>query len=251
MKRLLCCLLLALSLLTGTALAADFSDLVILHTNDTHGYDQYSEADGVNGMAAVAGLREELMAQGKQVLLLDAGDAIQDNNLVNFSQGASAMEFMNAVGYDAMCLGNHEFDYGQDVTLQRISEAHFPVLACNVIVEATGKHFTRPSVIIARGKHRIGVIGLVTPEVTTSSFPPYVAGLSFLRDKELYGAVQREVQELQRQHCDLIVVLGHMGSEFCNEGNRSQDVLSNVKGIDIFIDGHDHLVKNEYVGIVF
>ena len=137
LKRFLCSLLLTLSLLTGTALAADFSDLVILHTNDTHGYDQ--RADGINGMATVAAIRQDLLAQGKQVLLVDAGDAIQDNNLVNFSKGASAIQFMNAVGYDAMCLGNHEFDYGQDVTLARIREARFPMLACNIVVEATDR----------------------------------------------------------------------------------------------------------------
>ena len=108
---------------TAAAVQHDFSDLVILHTNDTHGYDQRSDESGVNGMAAVAGLRDKLIADGKNVLLLDAGDAIQDNNLVNFSKGASAIEFMNAVGYDAMCLGNHEFDYGQDVTQKRMSEA--------------------------------------------------------------------------------------------------------------------------------
>ena len=121
MKRFFCCLLLVLSLLTSTAFAADFSDLVILHTNDTHGYDQRAAESGVNGMAAVAEVRDELLAQGKNVLLVDAGDAIQDNNLVNFSKGASAIQFMNAVGYDAMCLGNHEFDYGQDVTLARMT----------------------------------------------------------------------------------------------------------------------------------
>ena len=98
MKRLFCCLVLVLSLLTSTAFAADFSDLVILHTNDTHGYDQRAADSGVNGMATVAEVRDELIAQGKHVLLVDAGDAIQDNNLVNFSKGASAIQVMNAVG---------------------------------------------------------------------------------------------------------------------------------------------------------
>ena len=143
MKKFLLCLFLVMSVLTGTASAADFSNLVILHTNDTHGYDQRSNENGINGMATVAGIRNELIAAGKQVLLLDAGDAIQDNNLVNFSKGASAIQFMNAAGYDAMCLGNHEFDYGQDVIMERIHEAHFPLVACNIIVEATGKPFTQ------------------------------------------------------------------------------------------------------------
>ena len=229
---------------TAAAVQHDFSDLVILHTNDTHGYDQRSDESGVNGMAAVAGLRDKLIADGKNVLLLDAGDAIQDNNLVNFSKGASAIEFMNAVGYDAMCLGNHEFDYGQDVTQKRMSEAKFPVLACNIVVEATGELFAQPSTIIEKGNHKIGVIGITTPEAATSASPMAVAGLKFLGGKELYKAVQREVDRLKGEGCDLIVAVGHMGSENFNAGNRSDDVLENVKGIDIFIDGHDHAVKN-------
>ncbi len=243
MKKFLLCLFLVMSVLTGTASAADFSNLVILHTNDTHGYDQRSNENGINGMATVAGIRNELIAAGKQVLLLDAGDAIQDNNLVNFSKGASAIQFMNAAGYDAMCLGNHEFDYGQDVIMERIHEAHFPLVACNIIVEATGKPFTQKSVIIRKGKHNIGVIGITTPEASTSASPLAVAGLKFLRGKELYAAIQQEVDSLRLHHCDLIIALGHMGSENFNAGNRSNDVLENVNGIDIFIDGHDHAVK--------
>lgn len=247
MKKILCALFLVLTLFSGTALAADFSDLIILHTNDTHGYDQRSVEQGVNGMASVAALREELMAQGKQVLLLDGGDAIQDNNLVNLSQGASAIQFMNAVGYDAMCLGNHEFDYGQDIILARISEADFPMLACNIIVEATGELFVQPSVIIRKGEHKIGVVGITTPETCTSSSPLSVAGLNFLGGDKLYAVVRKEVDSLKAQGCDLIVAVGHMGSENFNEGNRSDDVLKNVRGIDVFVDGHDHKVKNEYI----
>ena len=85
-------------LLCGQALAADFSNLVIIHTNDTHGFDR--RAEGINGMATVSALRKHYLSQGKDVLLVDAGDAIQDNNLVNFSKGKSAIAFMNAVGYD-------------------------------------------------------------------------------------------------------------------------------------------------------
>ena len=214
-------MLLVLGLLTGTAFAADFSDLVILHTNDTHGYDRYSEADGANGMAAVAAVKEDLMARGKEVLLLDVGDTIQGNNLVNLSKGASAIEFMNGVGYDAMCLGNHEFDYGQDVVLARARQAKFPVLACNLIVEATGKTFVPPSVILRKGKHKIGIVGILTPTTVDSATPTSVAGLRFLREEELYRAVQREVDALKQEQCDLILALEHLGNKsYCMEPPR-------------------------------
>ena len=222
--------------------AADFSNLIVIHTNDTHGCDQ--KADGVYGMAAVAALKQEYEAKGKDVLLVDAGDAIQDHNLVNLSQGATAIAFMNAAGYDAMTLGNHEFDYGQDVTLERAAEADFPFLSCNILVDATGKTFVRPYTIVEKGGVTVGIIGITTPETAGATNPKHVYGLTFLDGQDLYDAVQSNVDYLRGAGCDLIVALGHVGSEPISEGHRSDDILRHVQGIDLFIDGHDHRVKN-------
>lgn len=222
--------------------AADFSHLVVIHTNDTHGYDQ--QADGVYGMAAVAALKQEYEAKGKDVLLVDAGDAIQDHNLVNLSQGATAIAFMNAAGYDAMTLGNHEFDYGQDVTLKRAAEADFPFLSCNILVDATGKTFVRPYTIVEKGGVTVGIVGITTPETAGATNPKHVYGLTFLDGQDLYDAVQSSVDYLRGAGCDLVVALGHLGSEPISEGHRSDDILRRVRGIDLFIDGHDHRVKN-------
>jgi len=247
MRRTLFTLVLALSMLLNTAWAADFSRLVILHSNDTHGYDQ--RADGINGMATIAALKKDLQAKGYDVLLFDAGDATQDNNLVNFSQGKSAIAFMNAAGYDAMTLGNHEFDYGQDVTLKRVKEAKFPVLSANIIVEATGKPFLKKTdTIIKKGALKIGVFGLTTPETKVTTNPKNIYGLNFLGKDQIFTTAQNEVNKLKAAGCDLIVCLGHLGSEDANMGHRSDDVLQNVKGIDIFIDGHDHNKKNLRIG---
>ena len=246
MKKILAVLALVFACLWGTAFAADFSHLVILHTNDTHGYDQ--RADGVNGMATVAALKKDYEAKGYEVLLVDAGDAIQDNNLVNFSKGKTAIDFMNAVGYDAMTLGNHEFDYGSDVTMERIKQAKFPIVSANIIVDATGKPFTgKTHAIIRKGDLKIGVFGLTTPSTITTSNPKSTRGLTFLSKEEMYAAAQKEVAALKAAHCDLIVAIGHLGSEPDAVGDRSNDVLANVKGIDVFIDGHDHTVKNLYI----
>ena len=236
-------LALALSIAVFQAIgAADFSNLVVIHTNDTHGYDQ--KADGVYGMAAVAALKQEYEAKGKDVLLVDAGDAIQDHNLVNLSQGATAIAFMNAAGYDAMTLGNHEFDYGQDVTLERAAEADFPFLSCNILVDATGKTFVRPYTIVEKGGVTVGIVGITTPETAGATNPKNVYGLTFLDGQDLYDAVQSSVDYLRGAGCDLVVALGHLGSEPFSEGHRSDDILRHVRGIDLFIDGHDHRVKN-------
>ena len=246
MKKKMAAFLAVSMMLCGQALAADFSNLVIIHTNDTHGFDR--RAEGINGMATVSALRKHYLSQGKDVLLVDAGDAIQDNNLVNFSKGKSAIAFMNAAGYDAMALGNHEFDYGQDVLAERVREAKFPMLSANVIVEATGRPLTKDSVIYKKGDVKIGIIGLTTPETVVTTNPKNVYGLKFLDDKATIAVTQNLVKKLKEEDkCDLIVAVGHLGSEDANRGHRSDDILMNVNGIDIFIDGHDHTAKNKYI----
>ena len=164
------------------------------------------------GMAAVAALKQEYEAKGKDVLLVDAGDAIQDHNLVNLSQGKTAVSFMNAAGYDAMALGNHEFDYGQDVTLERAAEADFPFLSCNILVDATGKTFVRPYTIVEKGGVTVGIIGITTPETAGATNPKHVYGLTFLDGQDLYDAVQSNVDYLRGAGCDLIVALGHVAA---------------------------------------
>lgn len=195
-------------------------------------------------MASVAQLKLDLEKDGYEVLLLDAGDAIQDNNLVNFSQGQSAIHFMNACGYDAATLGNHEFDYGQDVLADRVSEACFPYVSCNVFVDATGTRLVKPHVILQRCGAKIGIFGITTPETIVSTSPKNIQGLRFVGGEELYELVQQEIDELKADGCELIIALGHLGSSKDSIGYRSEDILENTKGIDIFIDGHDHLVKN-------
>lgn len=231
--------------IAGSVLAADFSKLIILHTNDTHGFDK--RENGSNGMAIVSQIKKDLKHQGYDVLLLDAGDAIQDNNLVNFSKGKAAIAFMNAAGYNAATLGNHEFDYGQDVLAERIKEAKYPYVSATVFVEATGKTLLPPSVLLNRKSGKIGIIGMTTPETQVSTSPKNVYGLKFAEKEELYKIVQDQVDALKAQGAELIIGLGHMGSEDGCMGNRSEDVLAHVKGIDIFIDGHDHRVKNKTV----
>lgn len=229
----------------GAAMAADLSNLVILHTNDSHGFDQMTETE--QGMAVVAALKKEYENQGRDVLLVDGGDAIQDNNLVNLSKGRSAIAIMNKAGYDAMTLGNHEFDYGQDVLLQRVREASFPVISANVFVAATGRTLVQPRMMIHKGDVKVGIFGLTTPDTVVSTNPKNVYGLTILNDRALYENAQHEVDLLRKDNCDVVIALGHLGSDPGSSGHRSEDLLQHVNGIDIFIDGHDHKIKNAYV----
>jgi 2',3'-cyclic-nucleotide 2'-phosphodiesterase (5'-nucleotidase family) len=107
----------------------------ILYLNDFHGfaepYTPFGSGEMLGGIAYLSGRAKELR-KDKPTLLLAAGDMIQGNNWANLFQGASVIEIMNAMKFDAMVAGNHEFDFGQEVLKQRISETGFPVLCANV-----------------------------------------------------------------------------------------------------------------------
>ncbi|MCR5177081.1 MAG: bifunctional metallophosphatase/5'-nucleotidase [Anaerovibrio sp.] len=244
-RRSLYSFLIFLLLLCQTAFAADFSKLMILHSNDTHGYDQSD--DKHIGMPIFSQIKKEMQDKGYDVIMLDAGDFIQGNDLAKFDKGKSVVKYMNAVGYDAVTLGNHEFDYGQEVLAQRMKEAKFPFISCNVINQDTGETLVKPVQIIEKPYGKIGIIGLTTPASKTSARPTYVSNLKFLDGEALYACTQMYVNELQKAKCDLIIAIGHMGSEDGCAGSRSEDILAHVNGINIFIDAHDHKVKNDEI----
>ena len=109
--------------------------IVILHTNDTHGADLACRGQSI-GTAGVAQLKKDFEAAGADVLLLSAGDAIQGKPLVSADQGVSAIAFMNAAGYDAMTVGNHELDFGIDNLKTLAETAEFPILCADMVDEA-------------------------------------------------------------------------------------------------------------------
>ena len=225
---------------------AEGTKLVILHTNDMHGYMQAS--DTCLGIGAVAQLKKDYQQQGYDVLLMDAGDYLQGSSFANFTQGESVVEVMNAAGYDVAALGNHEFDYGSDVLEKRISEMNFPAVAANITVDATGEPFIQQNAVFTLSDGtKVGVFGLDTPSTSTTSAPKNTAGLTFAQGEELYAAAQAQIDELKGQDCSIIVCVGHLGEEAANEGNNAENVVANTSGLTVMIDGHDHLVENQTV----
>ena len=210
--------------------------LVILHVNDAHGRDVNSASS--IGTAGVAQLKKDYKALGAEVLLVSAGDAIQGTPLVNIDQGASEIKFLEAAGYDLMVPGNHEFDFGKANLLNILDGITFDVLSANIF--DNGKLLFAPNKIYEKGGVKIGVFGLTTPETYTKTHPDKIAGLSFLMDENLYKEAQTQVDYLKTAGCDLIVCVGHLGIDSASEPNCSTDVIANVNGIDLFIDGHSH-----------
>ncbi|MDO5436439.1 MAG: bifunctional UDP-sugar hydrolase/5'-nucleotidase [Clostridia bacterium] len=246
MKKILC-LVLSLALLLGCCVFAQADGayegkLVILHTNDVHGHAVANDTQ--LGYARVAALKKALEAQGASVLLLDAGDAIQGAPIVNMSYGKEAVNFMNAAGYDAATLGNHEFDWGLDNILQLSTEvATYPYLCANILYIAGGNPVFTPNKIfeVANGL-KVGVFGLDTPETMTKAHPDKVKGVTFLQGEELVACAQAQIDELTAAGCDVIIALAHLGNDDESIPNRSIDILPQLTGLDVFIDAHSHTV---------
>jgi 2',3'-cyclic-nucleotide 2'-phosphodiesterase (5'-nucleotidase family) len=243
-KRIKPCLTVCLLLLFAGALisCAVQHEIRILHMNDFHGfaipYKPYGSDEDQGGFAHLAARVEELRAE-KPTLFLAAGDMIQGNNWANLSQGKSSIESMNTMKFDAMVVGNHEFDFGQAVLKERIEEATFPVLGANVI----GLNSLKPYVIKNLGGLSVAVIGVVTGDTPVTTHPKNVTGLQFLSPED---TVEKYVREL-RGESNIIVVLSHTGF------SADIDLAKKVEGIDVIVGGHSHtkLEKPAIVGKTF
>lgn len=211
--------------------------IVILHTNDVHG--------AIDNYASVAALKDAYEAAGAQVLLMDAGDFIQGSTSVNVSQGANAVELMNMAGYDVATTGNHEFDYGYANLKTLMEQAEFPILAANAFTAEGELAMDEANHTFQLGDVTVGVFGLATPETATKAHPAKLEGVTFLAEDELFNCAQEQVDELTAEGCDYIICLGHLGIDAESTGNRSIDLLENVTGIDVFIDGHSHSEQSD------
>lgn len=213
--------------------------LVILHSNDVHGYCMTTEQNlGYSGFKFA---KDSLKSKGADVFLFDAGDFSQGTLLVNTSHGADSVGFMNKAGYDAATLGNHEFDWGIDNLLSNAEKAEFKILCCNILRSSDKKCIFDPKTIftVKSGK-KIGVFGLETPECATKVHPDKTKGVEFLGEKDMYNVAQEQIDALKAENCALTVCLGHLGDAEETAPNRSVDLIANTKGLDLFVDGHSH-----------
>jgi 2',3'-cyclic-nucleotide 2'-phosphodiesterase (5'-nucleotidase family) len=209
-----------------------FSETVeirILHINDFHGFAEPYKPLGsdkmLGGIYYLSEVENRLRSE-KPSLLLSAGDMIQGNNWANLFGGKSVIELMNAMRFDAMVVGNHEFDFGQEVLRQRISEANFPFLGANI----EGFDILKPYVIKEIAGIKIAIIGIVTEDTPVSTHPRNVAGLKFLLHKD---TVVKYINELKGK-VDIIIVLSHIGH------HADRVLAEKVKGIDVIVGGHSH-----------
>ena len=210
---------------------------VILHSNDVHG--------ALEGYAAIAALKADFEMAGAEVILADAGDFSQGTIYVSSSKGASAVNMMNAVGYDVVTLGNHEFDFGFEQLKKNLDLANFAVVCADVFVDETGETIYDPAVILeTESGLKLGFFGMETPETATKVNPGLIQEISFATFDDLYASAQIAVDALREQEVDLVIGLVHLGvdDESAANGYRSLDLWENVNGVDFLIDGHSHTV---------
>ncbi|ARJ50549.1 5'-nucleotidase C-terminal domain-containing protein [Staphylococcus lutrae] len=210
----------------------------ILHTNDIHGR-MVEEPGRVIGMAKLKPLKVKENAD----LLVDAGDAFQGLPLSNQSKGEEMARAMNAVGYDAMTAGNHEFDFGYQQLKKLESMLDFPIVSANVYKD--GQLAFKPSVIVAKNGVRYGIIGVTTPETRTKTSPNGIKGVTF---EDPLTSVTREMNRLNGK-VDVFVVLSHLGVDPTTKKEWRGDNLtqqlsqnSSVPHPIFVIDGHSHTV---------
>ncbi len=241
---LLLSVVMSLSLLVSTAWAEDpvTQDLagktVILHTNDVHG--------AIQDYAKVAALKADYEARGADVYLVDAGDFSQGSVYVSLNKGADAVTMLNAVGYDYVTLGNHEFDYGAQQLADNLKKANFDILCSNVL-DADGDPAADEAVTseVEGSGLKIGFFGLATPETKTKANPALIKGLTFLSGEALYKCAQENIDWLKGQNVDVIICLTHLGVDKESQPNTSYDLYKNTTGIDFIIDGHSHTVMTK------
>ena len=259
--------------------AAGRVTLSIVGTTDLHG--RVFPRDGHGGLALLGGylrnLRAARAADGGAVLLLDAGDTFQGGVTSDISEGLLVVDAYNALGYDALAIGNHEFEYGAVDTASgpeandmrgalkaAAARARFPFLAANVIDIATGRPVgwpnVRPSAIIDATGLRVGIVGVMTYDGLTRTLAANVGGLD---TTALAPAVEREARHLRRRGADLVLVLAHAGGQ-CARFDDPADLTSCDGGSEIFrlarslparlvdgiVAGHSHrALAHEVAGI--
>ncbi|MEI2387309.1 bifunctional metallophosphatase/5'-nucleotidase [Breoghania sp. JC706] len=238
---------LAAGLILGGAARADYA-LTILHTNDFHSriepinkYDSTCGAEddkagkcfggSARFMAKITERRDAIRAAGGNVLLLDGGDQFQGSLFFTHYKGKAAAELMNRIGYDAMVVGNHEFDDGPEVLSAFIEAIDFPILLANADVsrEASLKDKLRSALVMEVGGEKIGLIGITAEDTGELSSPG-----DDVRFLDAVATLKGATQAFQAAGITRIIVLSHSGYK------HDKEIAALVPGIDVIVGGHSH-----------
>lgn len=251
--------------------------LSIVHTNDTHG--QYKNSTSTVGYEKVKSIAKEESAD----LILDAGDTFHGLPFATVEKGKSTAEILKAVGYDAVSPGNHDFNYGSEALKNMVNTTQintvtaeedttktdtektikekktadmsedFKLLNANIVSAADGTNYFQPYMVkeVKRGKGedslkvKVGIFGLISPELYSQTSPDNVKDLRF---DDALEVAKKTVAALKQENCDIIIALSHIGMTEKPGVLSSRDIAEKVQGIDVIIDGHTHAKYDIVVG---
>ncbi|MEW6040448.1 MAG: bifunctional UDP-sugar hydrolase/5'-nucleotidase [Elusimicrobiota bacterium] len=232
--------------LAGSAFCEVPEKLIILWTNDLHGHIAPEFATffnpefppPMNNFAGISRVIHETKQKAEKenipVLTLDAGDTFQGTPEGNIPKGKAVWELFNLAGYDLICPGNHDLDYGVQNLIELIQIATMPVICANIIDSKTGKvwEYVEPYVIKQYGDLRVGIIGLITPGMVELVSAPNRAGLEFPPPEKILPDYLKKLREDEK--VDIIICVTHLGYEY------DQKLAAAVPGIDVIVGGHSH-----------
>lgn len=209
--------------------------------NDLHG--KFEDGDSHPGVDELTTYLENRKEIDEHTVFLSAGDMWQGGSASNGTHGRIITDWMNYLGFEAMTLGNHEFDWGVDAIKENVAMAEFPILAINIYDNATGKRadFCQPSVMIERGGAQIGIIGAIG-DCYSSISSEMTEGIHFKTGSELTSLVKAESEKLREAGADVIVYLIHDGTTYRNTDVTDYYDLSLSSGgyVDVVFGGHTH-----------
>ena len=224
--------------------SSDAQRLVILHTNDTHSQIETIRVGDIKGLGGVERRLQFIDSirhqYGKcKVLLLDGGDYDQGTPYYTLGHGDLEVDLNNALGYDVVTLGNHEFDDGQQDLLRRLKKAKYKVVTCNYDFSQTClAKKVKPYTIVRRGGMKIGIIGTTSYLETTvkASSLDGVKRLDTIEEVNKWADLLRN-----KKHCDLVILLSHLGLYQEVKGTVDDQMMAAAsRDIDFIIGGHTH-----------
>lgn len=225
-------------------------DLVILHVNDTHSHEEPLRDGGAQGgmggvIERAAYVDSVRAAVGKKnVLLLHAGDYSQGTSYFTELGGDIEIDLINAMKYDVVTLGNHEFDNGIDELARRLGNLKCPVVCANYdFSELVLGKYVKPYAIVRKGGMKIGVIGLLT-DVTRVVQKSIADKMKRFDDIEVANKWADYLKN--EEHCDMVIALTHIG--FDSVGMNDPALVAGTRNIDLVVGGHSHtfLTDAEY-----
>ena len=217
--------------------------LTILHTNDVHSRLEPFPMDGgkfegQGGVAARAAIIAQIRKEQEHVLLLDAGDIFQGTPYFNMYKGEPEIKALSMMGYDAVTMGNHDFDAGVEGFAKQLPHANFPVLTANYDFTNTpldGK--IQPYTIIKKGGLRIGIFGLGV-ELSGLVSDNYFGNTKYNDPLPIAKRISEQLKK--RESCDMVICLSHLGYEYDNNKISDKIIAAETEYIDLVIGGHTH-----------